>query len=101
MTSTGSAGWPPARPRSATVLHPGQLEACKDLYGPRQQDYDHAELILDAYAYFTSAEGGQRGAAMLGEEMIDEAFRKMATVVAAKGRAAGMTRTSTFEPPPG
>jgi citrate lyase subunit beta / citryl-CoA lyase len=29
---------------------------------------------------------------MLGEEMLDEASRKMAMVVAAKGRAAGMTR---------
>jgi citrate lyase subunit beta/citryl-CoA lyase len=83
------------------VLHPGQLEACNELYSPRQQDYDHAELILDAYAYFTSDAGGKRGAAMLGDEMIDEASRKMATVVAAKGRAAGMTRTSTFEPPHG
>jgi citrate lyase subunit beta/citryl-CoA lyase len=36
---------------------------------------------------------------MLGDEMIDEASRKMALVVAAKGRAAGMARTSTFEPP--
>ena len=83
------------------VLHPGQLDACNELYSPRQQDYDHAELILDAYAYYTSAAGGRRGAVMLGEEMIDEASRKMATVIAAKGRAAGMTRTSTFEPPEG
>jgi len=36
---------------------------------------------------------------MLGDEMIDEASRKMAVVVAAKGRAAGMSRTSTFQPP--
>jgi citrate lyase subunit beta/citryl-CoA lyase len=36
---------------------------------------------------------------MLGDEMIDEASRKMALVIAAKGRAAGMKRTSTFEPP--
>jgi citrate lyase subunit beta/citryl-CoA lyase len=36
---------------------------------------------------------------MLGDEMIDEASRKMALVVAAKGRAAGMTRTRSFEPP--
>jgi len=36
---------------------------------------------------------------MLGDEMIDEASRKMATVVAGKGRAAAMTRTSKFEPP--
>jgi citrate lyase subunit beta / citryl-CoA lyase len=81
------------------VLHPGQIDACNELYSPRQEDYDHAELILDAYAYYTSAAGGQRGAVMLGDEMIDEASRKMATVIAAKGRAAGMTRTSKFEPP--
>ena len=30
---------------------------------------------------------------MLGDEMIDEASRKMALVIAAKGRAAGMART--------
>ncbi|HSF26128.1 MAG TPA: CoA ester lyase [Actinomycetes bacterium] len=81
------------------VLHPGQLEACNEAYSPRQDDYDHAELILDAYAWHTSEAGGARGAVMLGDEMIDEASRKMAQVVAAKGRAAGMARTSTFAPP--
>jgi len=80
-------------------LHPGQIDACNEVYAPRQEDYDHAELILDAYDWFTSAAGGARGAAMLGDEMIDEASRKMALVVAAKGRAAGLPRTSTFEPP--
>jgi citrate lyase subunit beta/citryl-CoA lyase len=35
---------------------------------------------------------------MLGDEMIDEASRKMALVVAAKGRAAGMTPTPAAEP---
>jgi citrate lyase subunit beta/citryl-CoA lyase len=81
------------------VLHPGQIDACNEIYSPRQEDYDHAELILDAYAWHTSEAGGQRGAVMLGDEMIDEASRKMATVIAAKGRAAGMQRTSKFEPP--
>jgi citrate lyase subunit beta/citryl-CoA lyase len=83
------------------VLHPGQIDAANDVYSPSQADYDHAELILDAYAYYTSEAGGALGAVMLGDEMIDEASRKMATVVAAKGRAAGMARTSTFEPPQG
>ncbi|MFI6760377.1 HpcH/HpaI aldolase/citrate lyase family protein [Micromonospora sp. NPDC050417] len=81
------------------VLHPGQIEAANEIYAPSQQDYDHAELILDAYEYYTSAEGGQRGAVMLGNEMIDEASRKLALVVAAKGRAAGLRRTSVFERP--
>jgi len=81
------------------ALHPGQIEAANEVYAPSQEDYDHAELILDAYDYYTSEAGGQKGAAMIGEEMIDEASRKMALVIAAKGRAAGMSRTSTFTPP--
>jgi len=81
------------------VLHPGQIDAANEVFSPAQDDYDHAELILDAYAWYTSDEGGRLGAVMLGDEMIDEASRKMALVVAAKGRAAGMSRTSTFEPP--
>jgi citrate lyase subunit beta/citryl-CoA lyase len=81
------------------VLHPGQIDAANEVYAPSQEDYDHAELILDAYAYYTSEAGGRRGAVMLGDEMIDEASRKMALVVAGKGRAAGLRRTSTFTPP--
>ena len=75
------------------VLHPDQIEAGNEIFSPRQQDYDHAELILEAYQWHTSREGGARGAVMLGDEMIDEASRKMALVIAGKGRAAGMKRT--------
>ena len=82
------------------VLHPDQIAAGNEIYSPRQADYDHAELILEAYGWHTSAAGGERGAVMLGEEMIDEASRKMALVVAGKGRAAGMTRQAApFVPP--
>jgi citrate lyase subunit beta / citryl-CoA lyase len=80
------------------VLHPGQIDAANEIYSPAQADYDHAELILDAYEYYTSEAGGRRGAVMLGDEMIDEASRKMAIVIAAKGRAAGLRRTSAFDP---
>lgn len=82
------------------VLHPDQIEAGNEIFSPRQQDYDHAELILEAYQWHTSREGGARGAVMLGDEMIDEASRKMALVIAGKGRAAGMQRTGErFQPP--
>ncbi|HEX7353776.1 MAG TPA: CoA ester lyase [Mycobacteriales bacterium] len=81
------------------VLHPGQVEAANEVYSPSQEDYDHAELILDAYEYYTSEAGGKKGSAMIGDEMIDEASRKMALVIAGKGRAAGFQRTSTFTPP--
>jgi citrate lyase subunit beta/citryl-CoA lyase len=81
------------------VLHPGQVDIANEVYAPSQEDYDHAELILDAYDYYTSEAGGKKGSAMLGDEMIDEASRKMALVISAKGRAAGLTRTSVFTPP--
>jgi citrate lyase subunit beta / citryl-CoA lyase len=81
------------------ALHPDQIGIANEVYAPTQSDYDHAELILDAYDYWTSEAGGAKGSVMLGEEMIDEASRKMALVISAKGRAAGMARTSTFSPP--
>lgn len=81
------------------VLHPGQIDAANEVYSPKQQDYDHAELILDAYDHYTSEAGGTRGAVMLGDEMIDEASRKMALVISNKGRAAGMSRSTSFTPP--
>ncbi|WP_369136907.1 HpcH/HpaI aldolase/citrate lyase family protein [Modestobacter versicolor] len=83
------------------VLHPGQIDAANEVYAPSQEDYDHAELILDAYDWATSAAGGAKGSAMLGDEMIDEASRKMALVIAGKGRAAGLSRTSSYTPPEG
>lgn len=82
------------------VLHPDQIAAGNEIFSPRQQDYDHAELILEAYEWHTSLAGGARGAVMLGDEMIDEASRKMALVIAGKGRAAGMKRLADpFVPP--
>ncbi|MGV0772603.1 HpcH/HpaI aldolase/citrate lyase family protein [Mycobacterium syngnathidarum] len=82
------------------VLHPDQIDAGNEIFSPRQADYDHAELILDAYEWHTSHAGGARGAVMLGDEMIDEASRKMALVIAGKGRAAGMSRLAEpFRPP--
>lgn len=82
------------------VLHPDQIAAGNQIFSPSQSNYDRAELILEAYEWHTSSAGGRRGAVMLGDEMIDEASRKMALVVSAQGRAAGMSRTGErFEPP--
>ncbi|HJR37288.1 MAG TPA: CoA ester lyase [Nocardioidaceae bacterium] len=83
------------------TLHPDQIAAANEVYSPLQSDYDHAENILDAYEHFTSAKGGAKGAVMLGDEMIDEASRKMALVISAKGRAAGMQRTDIWAAPEG
>ena len=83
------------------VLHPSQIAAANETFSPTQDHYDHAENILDAYDWFTSEAGGQRGAVMLGDEMIDEASRKMALVIAHQGRVAGMQRLDVWTPPSG
>ena len=80
------------------VLHPGQIEAANEVFAPDQDLYDKAELIIEAYDYYTSAAGGGLGAVMLGDEMIDEASRKLATATAERGRLLQMTRTTRFTP---
>ncbi|MFE5702303.1 HpcH/HpaI aldolase/citrate lyase family protein [Rhodococcus koreensis] len=80
------------------VLHPGQLTTANEVFAPTQDDYDKAELILDAYAYATSDAGGGLGAVMMGDEMIDEASRKLALTNAERGRRLNMSRTTRFEP---
>ena len=80
------------------VLHPGQIEPCNEVFTPSQADFDKAVEILDAYRHATEVD--RRGAVMLGDEMIDEASRKMALVISAKGRAAAMTRQEKWEKPP-
>jgi citrate lyase subunit beta/citryl-CoA lyase len=79
------------------VVHPGQIDPVNAAFAPDQDSYDHAELILDAYAHAAATQ--HRGAVMLDAEMIDEASRKLALVAAARGRAAGLHRTSQFTPP--
>lgn len=80
------------------VLHPGQVDAANQTFSPSQDEYDQAELIIEAYEYYTSPEGGSLGAVMLGDEMIDEASRKLATPTAERGRRLGMQRKTRFVP---
>ncbi|MBJ8346946.1 CoA ester lyase [Antrihabitans sp. YC2-6] len=81
------------------VLHPGQIDTANDVFAPTQAIYDKAEMIIDAYDYYSSAAGGGLGAVMLGDEMIDEASRKLALVTAERGRLIDMPRTTRFDPP--
>ncbi len=74
------------------VVHPDQIAPVNDAFAPDQDSYDRAELILDACRHAAAVR--HKGAVMLGEEMIDEASRKLALVAAARGRAAGLTRTT-------
>ena len=66
------------------VLHPGQVDVVNEIFSPSPEDYQRAVAILDAYEKATSQDA--RGAVMLGEEMIDEASRKMALRMAALGK---------------
>jgi citrate lyase subunit beta/citryl-CoA lyase len=70
------------------VLHPDQIDAANEVFAPSQADFERASRIIDAYAHATTVD--QRGAVMLGDEMIDEASRKMAQAIVARGRAAGL-----------
>ncbi len=75
------------------VLHPAQVEAGNEIFTPDQATYDRAERIMTRYREATSAAGGAVGAIVVDDEMVDEAGMKLAAVLAARGRAAGMTPT--------
>ncbi|MDQ4143074.1 MAG: CoA ester lyase [Actinomycetota bacterium] len=77
------------------ALHPGQVDVLNEVFTPTQEEYDKAEAMLEAYKHATEVE--RRGAVMFGNEMIDEASRKMATQFAERGRAAGMQRDRMLE----
>jgi citrate lyase subunit beta / citryl-CoA lyase len=70
------------------VLHPAQVPVVNEAFTPAAEEYWRALAILAAYDRATSLD--RRGAVMLGDEMIDEASRKMALMLVAKGVAAGL-----------
>jgi citrate lyase subunit beta / citryl-CoA lyase len=71
------------------AVHPGQLEIINAAFTPAPEELTRARELLDA---LTRAEG--RGAVELHGEMIDEASRKLALEVIARGRAAGLDEAS-------
>jgi citrate lyase subunit beta/citryl-CoA lyase len=71
------------------ALNPGQIAVLNEVFTPRQHDFDKASAIIEAYGRATQIEG--TGAVMLGDEMIDEASRKVATAMVERGQAFGMT----------
>jgi citrate lyase subunit beta/citryl-CoA lyase len=77
------------------ALHPGQIDVLNEVFTPTQEEYDKAEALLEAYKHATEVD--RRGAVMFGNEMIDEASRKMAIQFAERGRAAGMTVSKKLE----
>ncbi len=81
------------------ALNPDQVGVLNEVFSPRQEDFDKAVAILAAYRQATDVE--QTGAVMLGEEMIDEASRKMAVVMVERGESFGMKANPWSPPSPG
>jgi citrate lyase subunit beta/citryl-CoA lyase len=76
------------------ALHPDQVNILNELFSPTQEQFDKAWDILDAYQKATT-EGDRKGAVMFGDEMIDEASRKVAVKLVSRGERAGRTRSAT------
>ena len=78
------------------ALHPDQVKVINEVFTPTQEQFDHAIDLLDAYEKATTEgdPGERKGAVMFGDEMIDEASRKMATKFLHRGERAGMTRST-------
>ena len=70
------------------VLHPDQIGVANDVFAPTQDQFDAAARLLAAYRHATEVE--RKGAVMHEGQMIDEASRKIAEAVVARGGAAGM-----------
>ena len=75
------------------ALHPDQVAILNEVFSPSQEQFDRAHDILDAYREAT--EGERKGAVMFGDEMIDEASRKVAIKVVGRGERAGLARSSS------
>jgi citrate lyase subunit beta/citryl-CoA lyase len=78
------------------ALHPDQVKVINEVFTPTQEQFDHAIDLLAAYEKATTEgdPGERKGAVMFGDEMIDEASRKMATKFLRRGERAGMTRST-------
>jgi citrate lyase subunit beta/citryl-CoA lyase len=77
------------------ALHPGQIDVLNEVFTPTQDEFDKSEAMLEAYRHATEVE--KVGAVMFGNEMIDEASRKMAEQLATRGRAAGLSTEKTWD----
>jgi citrate lyase subunit beta/citryl-CoA lyase len=68
------------------AVHPSQIDVLNEVFAPTPEELQRARAILDAYD--RAADAGRGGAVRFGSEMIDEASRRMAERVIARGLAA-------------
>jgi citrate lyase subunit beta/citryl-CoA lyase len=73
------------------ALHPDQVTILNEVFSPTQEQFDRAWALLDAYKEATETD--RKGAVMFGDEMIDEASRKMALKFVTRGERAGLKRS--------
>ena len=73
------------------ALHPDQVTVLNETFTPTQEQFDHALDLLEAYEKATGED--RKGAVMFGDEMIDEASRKVAIKFRLRGERAGLTRS--------
>jgi len=74
------------------ALTPDQAGVLNEVYSPTQEQFDRAWDILEAYRVATDEE--HKGSVMFGDEMIDEASRKMAVKFVSRGERAGLRRST-------
>ncbi len=75
------------------ALTPDHVGILNEVYSPSQDQFDRAFDILEAYRRASDQE--RRGAIVFGDEMIDEASRKMALRLVARGERAGLRRSGS------
>jgi citrate lyase subunit beta / citryl-CoA lyase len=73
------------------TVHPDQVPVVNEAFSPTQEEFDGACAVLGALD--AAAGDERRGAIRFGDEMVDEASRKMAAKVVARGERAGLVRT--------
>ncbi|MGE5635906.1 MAG: HpcH/HpaI aldolase/citrate lyase family protein [Nocardioidaceae bacterium] len=78
------------------AVHPDQVAVIDDAFTPRVEEFDRASAVVAALERAESGAGA--GALELDGEMIDEASRKLALQVVARGRAAGLAGASAGAP---
>jgi citrate lyase subunit beta/citryl-CoA lyase len=70
------------------AIHPSQLDPLNEIFSPTPEEFERARAVLEALEA-----AGERGAVELEGEMIDEASRKQAAQLIARGKAAGLGAT--------
>jgi citrate lyase subunit beta/citryl-CoA lyase len=74
------------------AIHPSQIAVCNDVYAPTREQFDRALAMLSSYEHAVTAEGAR--AVVFEGEMIDEASRKLASLIVGRGRVVGLTESS-------